>query len=289
MKEKITIITFFIFCSLFYSQNTILWKITNPKNEKTSYLIGTLHQYGENFVNKFPKIENYLSKSDLTIFECLTIDPLQTSNIINSRKNYNNIVKYFNKTQIEKLQNFTKNSGIDLYKISPIELKFKLQQKYTRFICETVQKDEKNDHFDAFLIKLSEKHNINKKGFETLEEQIKILNNQYGNLTWRNQKKDILYYLENILSTNPNKNDRENLCGFAEKYKNFDFDYQFENSTNLKNLVTDRNNDWISKLIPLLEQQNLFIAVGFMHLMYKDGLINQLKERGYIVEPEKMN
>ena len=289
MKEKITIIIFFVFCNLLYSQNTILWKITNPKNEKTSYLIGTLHQYGENFVNNFPKIENYLSKSDLTIFECLTIDVLETSKIINSRKNDNDIVKYFNNTQIEKLEKFTKESGLNLYKMSPIELKFKLQQKYTRLICETVEKDEKNDHFDDFLIKLSEKHNINTKGFETLEDQLKLLNKQYEDFTWKNQKKLLLYYLENILSTTPNKNDKENLCGFAKKYKNFDLDYQFNKSANLKVLVVERNNDWINKLLPQLQNQNVFIAVGFMHLMYREGLINQLREKGFIVEPEKMN
>lgn len=289
MKEKISIFTLFIFCHLFYSQNTILWKITYPENDKTSYLVGTYHQYGESFVKKYPKIEEYLSKSDAAFFESLTIDTLATNKIINSRKTENSITKYFTKSQIEKLENYTNKSGLNLYKITPIELLFKLQQKYTRIICTTVEKNEENDHFDGFLIKLSDKHNVRKIGFETLEKQLELLNKQYEYFTWKNQRKNILYYFENINSSKPNKNDKENLCGFAEKFKNFDLDYQFDKSSNLKISVTERNTNWINEVIPQLKQKNVFIAVGYMHLMYKDGLINQLRKNGFIVEPENMN
>jgi uncharacterized protein YbaP (TraB family) len=34
-----------------------------------------------------------------------------------------------------------------------------------------------------------------------------------------------------------------------------------------------------------LENRNCFIAVGLSHLMYKCGLINQLKELGYTITP----
>ena len=93
MKEKITIFIFIIFCNLLNAQNTILWKITNPKSEKTSYLVGTLHQYGENFVNRFPKIEKILSNSEIALFESLTIDSLATNKLINSRTINNNLEK----------------------------------------------------------------------------------------------------------------------------------------------------------------------------------------------------
>lgn len=289
MKQKIALLFLYVFCNFVYSQNTILWKVTNPKTENVSYLVGTLHQYGEKFINKYPIIEELLSKSNVAFFEELTINTLATNKIINSRESQNNISKYFNKSQIEKLDNYTKNSGLNLYKLRSIELLFKVQQKYIRTICKTVEKEEINDHFDGFLIKLSNKHNIPKIGFETLEKQLELLNKEYENFTWKNQKKNILYYFENINSLNPNKNDKENLCGFAEKYKNFDLDYQFDKSCEFKILIVERNNNWLKELIPQLEQQNVFIAVGYMHLMYKEGLISQLRQKGFIVEPEKMD
>lgn len=289
MKEKFTFIAFFIFCNLLYSQNTILWKITNSKNDKTSYLLGTLHQFGENFANKFPKIESCISKSDLSVFESLEIDSLATQKIINNRNEDNVVEKYLNAKEIAKIKNFVEKSDLNIYQITPIELKFKLQQKYTQLICQTVAKNELNNHFDAFLIKLSDKHKINKLGFETLEEQLELLNRQYHKFTWKNQKKDIFYYLDNINSANPNIADKENLCEFAAKYQRFDLEYQFQKNSSLEVLLNERNNKWIDKIIPLLEQKNLFIAVGIMHLMYKEGLINRLRQSGFVVEPENMN
>jgi uncharacterized protein YbaP (TraB family) len=34
-----------------------------------------------------------------------------------------------------------------------------------------------------------------------------------------------------------------------------------------------------------MKEQSLFVAVGALHLVGKSGLINQLKEQGYVVTP----
>ncbi|MBL0073822.1 MAG: hypothetical protein IPP34_19265 [Bacteroidetes bacterium] len=81
-----------------------------------------------------------------------------------------------------------------------------------------------------------------------------MLNKQYQDTNWKNQKKSILFYLEHITSPNPNTNDKE-IYGFSEKYRIFDLDYQFTRSANLKILVTERNNGWINELLLQLEQK----------------------------------
>lgn len=290
MKSKIGLIILFFSIQICFGQNTILWKVTNPKTKNTSYLIGTFHQFGEKFVNQYPKIEKLISVSDIAYFESLKIDSTETQKIINSRKTDNSISKYFNKKQMEKLEDYFNHSGINLTKITPIELKFKLQQKYTRKVCKTTENSEENQHFDNYLIHIAEKYKINKVGFETTEEQISLLNQEYKDMTWQNQKKEILFYVSNIESKNPDITDKENLCGFAEKYKKFDLNYQFDKSSPLKTLTVARNNEWLKSIIPiLLEDKKIFIAVGYMHLMYKEGLIEQLKQNGFIVQPEPMN
>ena len=35
-------------CVTAYSQNTILWKVSDTLNQKTSYIVGTFHQFGKN-------------------------------------------------------------------------------------------------------------------------------------------------------------------------------------------------------------------------------------------------
>lgn len=47
----------------------------------------------------------------------------------------------------------------------------------------------------------------------------------------------------------------------------------------------NRNNRWIKKIPILIKNKPSFIAVGVAHLIGKTGLINQLRNLGYSVEP----
>lgn len=53
------------------SQNTILWKVTDTINNKTSFIVGTFHQLGNSFVDSIPEIKESLMGSDLAIFESI--------------------------------------------------------------------------------------------------------------------------------------------------------------------------------------------------------------------------
>jgi len=53
-------------------------------------------------------------------------------------------------------------------------------------------------------------------------------------------------------------------------------------------MLTDRNARWMETIIPLIEADNCFIAVGFSHYWYECGLINQLIDLGYKIEPVKL-
>jgi uncharacterized protein YbaP (TraB family) len=52
-----------------------------------------------------------------------------------------------------------------------------------------------------------------------------------------------------------------------------------------QSLLVDRNNNWLPKIERLIEQpKKKFILVGALHLIGKDGLLQQLKNRGYQVQ-----
>ncbi|MDZ7847866.1 MAG: TraB/GumN family protein [Owenweeksia sp.] len=48
-------------------------------------------------------------------------------------------------------------------------------------------------------------------------------------------------------------------------------------------LVDDRNLKWLEKLRPLLDDGNVFVAVGALHLPGENGLITLLRKEGYEV------
>lgn len=52
-----------------------------------------------------------------------------------------------------------------------------------------------------------------------------------------------------------------------------------------KVLITDRNHIMAERALPLLEQGNVFIAVGALHLPGKEGLVELLRAKGYSVSP----
>lgn len=52
-----------------------------------------------------------------------------------------------------------------------------------------------------------------------------------------------------------------------------------------KTLMTDRNNDWMPQILDMFKDtQTEFVLVGALHLAGSDGLIAQLKSKGYSVE-----
>ena len=55
-------------------------------------------------------------------------------------------------------------------------------------------------------------------------------------------------------------------------------------------LITERNNEMTEKTEQYLkEDKNVFVVVGLAHIIGEDGIISQLKERGYKVEKININ
>jgi uncharacterized protein YbaP (TraB family) len=51
-----------------------------------------------------------------------------------------------------------------------------------------------------------------------------------------------------------------------------------------QSLLVERNNNWLPKIERLIKQpEEKFILVGALHLIGEDGLLQQLKNRGYQV------
>ena len=82
------------------SQNTILWKVSDTINAKTSYLVGTFHQFGNSFVDSIPEIKNSLLNSELAVFESLDTAEENTAKI-NSREASNKVEKKLKEVEFQ--------------------------------------------------------------------------------------------------------------------------------------------------------------------------------------------
>ncbi len=172
---------------------------------------------------------------------------------------------------------------MDLYKLKPIELSWKLRQLFIETKCETVKPTDEFDHFDNYLIHLSKEKGIKVLGLETDSLQLSFIEKEH-NPSWKNERSNISYWINQLTTENPDMR----FCIFTNRYRNFDLDYQFDEECVEDVLIFQRNKDWMPVLSDLLRTKNVFIAVGFAHLTKKCGLLEQLKNSGFVVEPIRL-
>lgn len=278
MKHLFCILFFLAVSQLAIAQKTILWKVTDTVNHKTSFILGTFHQFGNSFVDAIPEIEASLLKSDLAVFESIE-QVEETRNVIAQRERSTEIEKQLSKKDLNKLKELTKDWKVDLYKLKPLEIRWKLQQEYARIVCQTSQPTDEFDQFDGYIRHLAEANKIPLKGLET--NQLEIIEKGSGYPNWKAERKNISIMIKNILEDDVSNQD----CGLANAYRNMELDYQFDQECVQDFINYERNNLWMKVIPDLLHTNNAFITVGYIHLKRTCGLLEQLKDQGFVVEP----
>ncbi len=77
-------------------------------------------------------------------------------------------------------------------------------------------------------------------------------------------------------------------CEIIQNYMSFLIDYQL--NTPIKTAsdtyqLHQRNDDWMVILDKALREKSCFVAVGYGHLRFNEGLVGQLRGLGYLVKP----
>ncbi len=280
MLKTIIFLPFLLITQYSIGQHTILWKVSDTTTGKHSILVGTFHQFGNSFVDAIPEIKKALLESDMAIFESID-DRNIAINLINARVSSKDMEKELKKSDVEKLQQLSENWKVDIYKLTPREISWKLQQEFQKVRCGTVLPTDEWDHFDNYLIHLATVNNIRLHGLETSENQLEFIEQEQSSNNWKSTQKEIHFWIQKMTAKKLDSKD----CQFAEKYKNFNLDYQFSKECPLEVLLQQRNAEWMKALPTLLSTKNCFVAVGYLHLMYQCGLIEQLRAHGFVVEP----
>jgi uncharacterized protein len=290
LRNLLTCILIF-FSTFLFGQTTILWKVTSTNNKNISYLLGTYHLFGNSFIDSFPVIAEKIQASDLIITE-LKLDREKIAALYNARPESGTLHTVLSKEDEDFIQTiFKKPVGqTTLLKFTPGELYVKLQAYYPKYKCSVINKND-TQSMDEYVQNLGNRLQKKLYYFETDSFQFEALSEATKMIDWKIFKKNVPSLLDKYRNTATD----ESLCLFANQYASFAVDYKFKDPCNLLNnnamnnaLVIKRNEDWLKKLPSLLENNNCFIAVGLGHFFNKCGLIEQLKELGYIVEPVNM-
>lgn len=259
--------------------NTILFKITSSKNNNVSYLFGTHHAFGKSFFDSLTNANLALKSCELMIKENLNIPGHLAENIINNRSTQTKWHKYLKKEDLTFVQSLFTFSPTDFNKMTPTEIYVFLNRYFKQQICLAKDLTDNSLSLDDYIEQKVIDKNIKLIGLETTEEQIELINKDVEGMPRKNHKRR----LSNIIGKIRTKDDND--CIETDWYNQMEIDYQLNEPCKNALMLTDRNNRWIEIIKEKLESNNCFIVVGLSHLMYKCGLINQLKELGYTITP----
>lgn len=275
---------FALFQCLFISSHaqkykSILFRVMHPEKEKVSFLFGTHHAFGTDFLDSLNIVKEKLKSTDILITETIYNEIQMSEDIINARTEISDWHKYLSKREIGVVSDWLEKSPVDFNKMYPAELSSVLYRIHNIKVCKTKALDDTSTTLDNHIMELAKSYAIVTKGLESAAEQLELIRRDVEGMPKKIHKKRLKAIVKAIEEKD------QSLCAGAEQYRNMDFDYQLSKPCGNTLILTSRNNKWMKVLFKEIEYSSCFIAVGLSHLMFECGLVQQLRDNGYIVEP----
>lgn len=265
----------------------LFWKISGNGLTKPGYLFGTHHLIEKERVPDFDKITAFIPQTDVVVGEM---------DMSNQLKMQLKMLKYviMKDSTMHQLLTDTEYSMVDaalkeevgksldqLGRMKPAIV----SAMYEILVFQKANNLKKQP--EALDIVIQSKGRKAKKkiiGLETIDEQCDIL---FNKLSLTEQARSMVSMMEDkakllkLISELNATYIKGDLPAIARLSKEEDGMTEHE----MQVMLTDRNANWIQQLKVLLPQKSCFIAVGCMHLVGEKGLVQQLRQLGYVVEP----
>lgn len=290
MKTKI-----FFFCaillpvSMLFAQNTFLWRIENPENSHVSYLNGTNHVLTSTYLETFPLIKEKISASEAVVFETDLRDTQAIENYYSRKPVNEELKKLLTNEQLEKLE---KRFGPNITKTSPANVYSQLGGLYLRAEKDSVKVKVKKKNIEESLFEMADEMGKTIITLETVDAQLEAVDRiKPSILVYGLMKKSIPGLVDDMDNPDRKIPNKDSAKKVVKEHYDGQVDYYLDSKCRgqyQKNLLVDRNNNWMKKLPGILDSKNVFISVGLMHLQYKCGLVSQLRDAGYKLTPVDM-
>ena len=266
--------------------NTLLWRISGKNLSRPSYLFGTMHMLCGDDIALSDSLKAAIKSSDNVYLE-LEMDNL--FEMIGAMQHMNmkgdtTLSDLLTNQEYAKVKTFfeDKNTMLPfsmLESFKPMLAASLIAEQQTKSSCDNMVAMEQ-------LIMQEAKDADKKiKGLETMNYQLEI----FDKIPYKLQAKQ----LYEMIAKSSDTSDGNDLAALTNAYKNQQLekleemtvkdDMGIKNFTEL--LLYKRNENWAKKLVELMGDRSLVVAVGAGHLPGKRGVINLLRLAGYKVEP----
>lgn len=264
----------------------LLWKIEDRNGDKhPSYLFGTMHLIErEHFY--FPEnLKNHLISCHQLIMEIAGV-PDQASVMKSIELNEGSFFDFFTKEQEDSILQWGKNE-LGLNQSQFRSLITKMKPFYVVQMSTQLLFSGNMESYEMTLEKLAIDNHIELKGLESIDEQTRLLDG----LSISAQTEMVMEAIRN-----PQQNYAE-MKKLEELYLRQKIDSLYlhivhsegtlASSFNTQ-FIDDRNTKWVPIIEQSIQEKPCFIAVGAGHLGGPNGLIRQLRRKGYQLTPVKI-
>jgi uncharacterized protein YbaP (TraB family) len=266
---------------------SLLWKVYGNGIKDTSFIYGTIHMIEKKDFVVSKVLKSKLKKSEALVMEInLDLDD-KAKQFVRENALYpsgKSIKDFVNEEDYLFFQSYLKDS------LKMNGLKIKICEMMRPFYAQSLimaDQMKKTESYEKTFHKLAKKKE--KLGLETIQEQMTILSG--GEL--QTQVNEFIKEMKN------GKLDAENeMAKLVRFYKNQDIQGLYNEmiasmqeeggkmgGVTKEDFLDNRNKRWIPKLVQLMNTKTIFIAVGAGHLAGENGLIQLLRNQGYIVSP----
>lgn len=261
------------------TENALLWRISGKNLERPSYLYGTIHmicpedlKIGDSLRKSVGDAERLYLEIDMDapgmLLKTMKLSMLESGSI----KNLMSTVDY------QRLESFMKDSiGMPMFLLNKMKPFTIMSMMYTKLLpCN------KSASYEETLMKLAKKQNKQVMGLESIEDQMAIFDQIPDTLETRmlmsliddfhGQKAAFANMVSAYLQKDLNKlgqmiGESPDIDGFEDL------------------LLAKRNRKWIPVMMKEMKHSSCVFAVGAGHLPGEDGVINLLRNEGFIVSP----
>lgn len=259
------------------------WEV--KKDNKTMYLIGTMHPINNDYEYFTKTIKEILKNTDVLAVEINpSEDELLKFNVEGTYSGGKSIEDELNKKQIKNLKSICKEVNYDYEKIKVLK-PYLIVNNLQSILYERA--GLAMETFDDMLVKNSLKKNKRVVELETIGFQVNLLNKVNGinalkvNLDihkdgkFIENGKDIINYSKDLMD-GYSKGDTKVM---EEAVK-----IQKQNKKEYNLMIKDRNRNMVKKMEGFFNENGVYtIAVGSLHFFGEDGIVNIMKDKGYEV------
>jgi uncharacterized protein YbaP (TraB family) len=260
----------------------MLYAVRNCETKQTSYVFGTFHTSAQNIINKIAYVKPYITGSKQAWFE---IDLAEQNAELAQKlmllppeaKGLKEIVgsKYFTQmvARFQAKNPIIVDAMLDRYK--PWAAAVALQ---------VLEIDLSGVVMDDYLQRYASGHEVQVKPLENAAEQLKIFDDlseaeQVILLKDAIDNYDEMAKISKELTKQYLAGNLQEVVALGEKSMKMSDAKVYEKLED--KLLHQRNNEMAEKLIKALQKDNIFIAVGALHLGGETGLLTQFEKAGY--------